>query len=62
MNVSPEDYNRYLEILELSPKASLSEIRSSYLYLRALYSSDSIVTSAIAHEFPEDDRRGYFSR
>lgn len=57
MNVSPEDCNRYFEILELSPNASLSEIRSSYLYLRALYSSDSIVTSAIAHEFPENDRQ-----
>ena len=57
MNVSQEDCNRYLEILELSPNASLSEIRSSYLYLRALYSSDSIVTAAIAHEFPENDRQ-----
>ncbi|TAL27653.1 MAG: helix-turn-helix domain-containing protein [Nitrospirae bacterium] len=57
MNIPPEDYNKYFEILELGYNAPLSEVRSSYLRLRALYSSDSIVTSAIIYEFPDDSKQ-----
>ncbi|MFO7737622.1 MAG: hypothetical protein R6V46_04050, partial [Desulfatiglandaceae bacterium] len=46
----PDDRNKYLDILELSPDANLSEIRNAYLHLKALYSRDSIVTLTIKDE------------
>ncbi|NCO83340.1 MAG: hypothetical protein COZ31_04775 [Nitrospirae bacterium CG_4_10_14_3_um_filter_44_29] len=51
-----EDCKKYFEALELSPDAPLSEVRSSYLHLKALYSNDSVVTSAIAYELSEEKR------
>ena len=56
MIVSREEYQKYLEILELDPDASLAEIKKSYLHLKRLYSSDSIVISPIAEEFPLEKR------
>jgi lipopolysaccharide export system ATP-binding protein len=55
--VSREEYQKYLEILELDPDASLAEIKKSYLHLKRLYSSDSIVMSPIAEEFPVEKRQ-----
>jgi hypothetical protein len=52
-----EDYIKYLEILELAPGASLSEIRKAYLHLMALYSKESIVTLPIIDEFPGDRKK-----
>jgi DnaJ-class molecular chaperone len=49
-----DDHNRYLDILELSPDASLSEIRKAYLHLKALYSRDSIVTLTVKDEVPQE--------
>jgi curved DNA-binding protein CbpA len=54
--MSAENYNRYFDILELRPDASLSEIRNAYLHLKELYSSDSIVTVPVADEFSEESR------
>ena len=55
--MSRKDYKKYFEILELDPDASTLEIKSAYLRLRKLYSSDSIVISPIADEFSEKNRR-----
>jgi lipopolysaccharide export system ATP-binding protein len=55
--MSREQYKKYLEILELRPDASLAEIKKSYLHLKRLYSTDSIVISPIAEEFPEEKRK-----
>jgi len=54
--MSREEYKRYLEILELGPDATLEQIKKSYLHLKRLYSSDSIVISPIAGEFSEEQR------
>ena len=56
MIVSREEYQKYLEILELDSDASLAAIKKSYLHLKRLYSSDSIVISPIAEEFPLEKR------
>lgn len=57
MNMDQDDYNKYLDILELTPGASLSEIRKAYLHLIALYSKESIVTLPIIDEFPRDHKK-----
>jgi lipopolysaccharide export system ATP-binding protein len=55
--MSREEYQKYLEILELDSDASLTEIKKSYLHLKRLYSTDSIAISPIAEEFPEEKRK-----
>jgi lipopolysaccharide export system ATP-binding protein len=55
--MSREEYLKYLEILELDADASLAEIKKSYLHLKRLYSTDSIVISPIADEFPLEKRK-----
>jgi lipopolysaccharide export system ATP-binding protein len=55
--MSREQYKKYLEILELRPDASLTEIKKSYHHLKKLYSTDSIVITPIAKEFPEEKRK-----
>jgi hypothetical protein len=52
-----EDYSKYLETLELSTGASLSEIRRAYLHLKALYSRESIVTLPIEDEISKERKR-----
>jgi len=48
-----EDYNKYFEILELPPDASLEEVRKAYLHLKDLYSKGSIVTLPVEDEISE---------
>ncbi len=52
-----EDYTKYYDILELHQDASLSDIKRAYRHLKDLYSTDSIVTSPLTDEFPEDNRK-----
>jgi lipopolysaccharide export system ATP-binding protein len=55
--MSRAEYQRYLETLELDPDASLAEIKKSYLHLKRLYSTDSIVIAPIAEEFSIEKRK-----
>jgi len=55
--MSTEDYTKYFDILELSPDASISDIKNAYLRLKKLYSTDSIVISPLADEFSKKRRR-----
>ncbi len=55
--MSREEYRKYLDILEVGPDASLAQIKKSYLHLKRLYSSDSIVISPIDEEFPKKKRK-----
>jgi curved DNA-binding protein CbpA len=57
MNMQPEEYERYLDILEISPGASYSEIREAYLHLKSLYSEDSIVTLPIRDDISEERKK-----
>lgn len=45
----------YFEILEISPDASIKEIRTAYLYLKKLYSEGSIATQPVSDELYELD-------
>jgi len=58
MTPDRKDYLRYFEILELPPDATLHEVNVAYRHLKDLYSGDSIVTSPLSDEFPDDDRVG----
>jgi len=49
-----EGYKKYFDILELSPDASLTEVRKAYLHLKDLYSKESIVTLPVEGEVSED--------
>jgi len=52
--LDPEKYQRYLEVLELSDGASVSEVRASYNRLRDLYASDSIALTTLDDELPDE--------
>ncbi|MGB8951620.1 MAG: helix-turn-helix domain-containing protein [Candidatus Aminicenantales bacterium] len=55
--MSQENIKKYFEILELSPNASLQEIKNAYMRLEKLYSSDSIVLAPLGEEFPKRMRK-----
>jgi len=53
------DRNKLLkdfEILEIPPDASMPEVRKAYLFLRELYSTDSIASIPISWEISEKER------
>ncbi len=52
-----KDYKKYFDVLEISPDASLSQIKNAYLMLKRLYSAESVVMSPIADEFPYQRRQ-----
>jgi hypothetical protein len=54
--MTPEELKKHLDVLELSPQASLSDIKNAYLRLRRLYSGTSIVLDPIAEEFSDKKR------
>jgi hypothetical protein len=49
-----EECNKYFEILEISPDASLTEVRRAYLHLKDLYSNASIVTLPVENEISDN--------
>ncbi|MCX6561743.1 MAG: helix-turn-helix transcriptional regulator [Candidatus Aminicenantes bacterium] len=54
--MTPEELKKHLDVLELSPKASFSDIKNAYLRLRRLYGGTSIVLDPIAEEFSDKKR------
>ena len=48
---------KYFDVLEISPGASVLEIRNAYQRLKKLYSTDSVVMTPIADEFSPKERR-----
>lgn len=57
-----EGLKKYFEVLEISPDASLSEIKNAYLRLKKLYTTESIVVSPFADEFPNSSRRAILKK
>lgn len=47
---------KHFEILELDPGATFAEIKSSYLHLKKLYSSEAMVLAPIGDDMPETRR------
>lgn len=47
---------KHFDVLELDPGASFAEIKSSYLHLKKLYSSDAMVLAPIGDDMPESRR------
>jgi flagellar biosynthesis protein FlhG len=54
--MSKEELKKYFETLEISPDATILEIRNAYNRLKKLYSTDSVVISPIADEFSKKER------
>lgn len=52
-----DELEKYFEMLELPPGASLRDIHNSYLRLKKLYAGDSIVLAPLGEEFPEKKRK-----
>lgn len=50
-------YTKSCETLEVSPDASMGEIKRSYLYLKEFYSVDSIASMALDDEFSASDKK-----
>ncbi len=48
--------DRFYEVLELKPDAPFSEIKSSYLHLKKLYSSESMVLTPFLDDIPGNRR------
>ncbi len=55
--MSDKELKKYFDILEISPDASVQEIRNAYMRLKKLYSSDSVVLYPIADEFSKQERQ-----
>ena len=49
-------YKKYYDILEIKTDAAFLEVKSAYLHLRKLYSSQPLVLSPIMDEISEDKR------
>lgn len=50
-------HTKCCETLEVSPDASMGEIKRSYLYLKEFYSVDSIASMALDDEFSASDKK-----
>ena len=57
MKETEDKFNKYFELLEVNPGASLPEIRQAYRHLKELYSTESIATLPIREEMSEASRR-----
>ncbi|MBU0729011.1 MAG: helix-turn-helix domain-containing protein [Proteobacteria bacterium] len=54
MKINRDEFRNHFEVLELPLDSSLQEIRTSYNYLKELYSTDSIVTLPAAGEISNE--------
>jgi hypothetical protein len=52
-----DSYRKCCEILEVPLDAAMGEIKRSYLYLKELYSADSIASMALEDEFSDSDKK-----
>ena len=52
-----DSYRKCCEILEVPLDAAMGEIKRSYLYLKELYSADSIASMALEGEFSDADKK-----
>jgi len=52
-----EKYKQYFDVLEIDQTAHIEEITQSYVHLKRLYSTSSMVTSPIADEFSDEERQ-----
>ncbi len=48
----------HFDVLELSPRATLLEVKTAYLHLKKLYSSDALVLSPLLDEISDERREG----
>jgi len=55
-NMNDDLYKKCCETLEVSPDAAMGEVKRSYLYLKELYSVDSIASMALEDEFSASDK------
>ena len=55
-DMNEEEYKKCCDILEVSPNATMGEIKRSYLYLKELYSVDSIASIALEDEFSASEK------
>jgi hypothetical protein len=51
------EYDKYFDMLELPPGASLSEVKKAYTRLMKLYSGDSMAVNPLDSDFNESRRR-----
>ncbi len=54
--MSRDDFKKHFETLELTPEASLSEVKKSYHLLKGLYSGTSIVTMSVEDEISDEEK------
>jgi len=57
-----EKHLKYFDLLELSPDATIKEVRNKYCYLKNFYSGDSIELLALNEDFSKELREDYLSR
>jgi curved DNA-binding protein CbpA len=57
-----EAYLKYFDLLDLSPEATIDEIRKNYSDLKALYSGDSIEITALNGDYSQELIQDYISR
>lgn len=56
-----EEERKYLQVLELPPEASPTDVRKAYLFLKDLYSQESIVTIPLRDEVSDEEQQQILS-
>jgi hypothetical protein len=57
-----EACQKYYDLFELSPDATIDEIRKHYSYLKSLYSGDAIEIAALNTDYTQNLQQDYLSR
>lgn len=55
--MNDKQHSKFYETLEVTPDASLAEIRKAYIHLRKLYTTESIVTLPVIDEISEESKQ-----